>query len=1366
MKTTFTLLISCLLSFLLQGTGSLIASELKASEFEAMGSETKASMIIADVEAVPGEEVTIPITVEGFEKVNVIQIYLYFNKSVTRCISVENLHPSVSNAMTNINDSLFMLSWYNISRSANIPDGGKLLDLRFKFCTDAAACEANDSYTDLFFIPSHTFINGPGPDFESIPLTLVNGSISARDMSVVYLDVDVEGKGNVMVDGNAYSGPVSAEAGSTLSLDAVPEGDWVFEGWSGAVSGSSSSVDILMDGDREVSAKFVEPEPETPDPEAVAVTFNLYDEEGEGVTGATITLDGNTNAGGSYSFDGVLPGTYDFKVVKTGYQSQTGQIEVNEEDVTKDIVLKEKYYTVDFEVADGNGGLRAQAGGESIASGEKVQEGRDVRFTADPADGYAVKEWWINGSTVSGNTNKSLTIKDLNTNTHVAVEFAQPTYRLTVLAGPEEGGFVEVSPERSSYEAGTKVTLKASAAETWQFVHWKGQDGKVRSTNSSYTHTIASHDEILTAVFETAGYQISTTASPRSGGSVSGSGGYTHGEEVTVEASPAEGYYFVNWTENGGELTSEKSFSFTADKNRDLVANFGRFTYDVVFDVRDDHGETIEGARVTLGERTNAPGDYSFSDISFGSHTYKVEKTGYTSFEGELELSDNHTEVVNLGIQTFVVDFAVDGSNGTITGRVSGEEIASGDLVQQGQEVKFSALPDEDYQVSQWTLNGEVVPEESGNSFTMDELSENVSVGVSFEDVPYELTMVVEPEGAGDVGADPDLEHYKAGDRLNLSANAAEGYDFLHWVTSSEEKVESTEASFSYVMPGQDVSMKAVFEIRTYDITVAVVPQGGGFRLGGGTYDHGERVTVEAVPAGGYSFINWTENDREVSANRRYSFNANKDRKLVANFSADTPETYTVHFDVVCEKDEALADAVVVLDDIENAPGDYTFKNVKPGTYNYKVEKDGFVSGSGEVEVHQGDVTEKLILAQRRFAVDFGVDGDGGSLTARADGTTIEPGGQVGCGESVSFKAEPDTHYRIDSWILNGETVNDHKGNTLVVDDFEDDLSVRVSFAPVNYRLTLNATPANAGRVRVNPDQTTYRPGDEIRTEADAETGYDFVHWVASGEKVESTEASFTFTMPGEDVELTAVFELRTYQIDAVVASDQGGEVSGQGEWTHGDEVTLTARPSEGHRFKRWTEDGSEVSADESYSFIAESERSLEAHFAPLTWKLSFRVQCTGGNEIPDAVVTLDGETFGEGQYDFDGLLSGTYHYTIKREGYAPQEGSVSLSGDDVVESVGLEPDAEPPVDEPEPFEMKVYPNPASEHVWVEFNNKNTFETTLVLYNMEGRVVKQERISQTGNIQARLELYDLAPGLYMLTIQGEKTYPVKRLLIR
>ena len=78
-----------------------------------------------------------------------------------------------------------------------------------------------------------------------------------------------------------------------------------------------------------------------------------------------------------------------------------------------------------------------------------------------------------------------------------------------------------------------------------------------------------------------------------------------------------------------------------------------------------------------------------------------------------------------------------------------------------------------------------------------------------------------------------------------------------------------------------------------HNITVTAIPEEGGSITGAGTFGHGETCTLTATPNAGYYFVNWTENDIEVSSEATYSFAVTGDRDLVANFSQEEPTTVT-----------------------------------------------------------------------------------------------------------------------------------------------------------------------------------------------------------------------------------------------------------------------------------------------------------------------------------------------------------------------------------------------------------------------------------------------------------------------------------------
>lgn len=67
---------------------------------------------------------------------------------------------------------------------------------------------------------------------------------------------------------------------------------------------------------------------------------------------------------------------------------------------------------------------------------------------------------------------------------------------------------------------------------------------------------------------------IAVSPSPSSGGSVTGGGSFNTGSSITIRATPASGYTFSSWTENGTVVSTSATYSFALNGNRTLVANF------------------------------------------------------------------------------------------------------------------------------------------------------------------------------------------------------------------------------------------------------------------------------------------------------------------------------------------------------------------------------------------------------------------------------------------------------------------------------------------------------------------------------------------------------------------------------------------------------------------------------------------------------------------------------------------------------------------------------------------------------------------------------------------------------------------------
>ena len=136
----------------------------------------------------------------------------------------------------------------------------------------------------------------------------------------------------------------------------------------------------------------------------------------------------------------------------------------------------------------------------------------------------------------------------ISDNTEIEAQYANSGMTVTIPAAPSREGhtFTGWSDGTSTYQAGAKVEITSDTKFTAQWTK------------------------------DTVNYTVTVSADPEAGGTVSGSGEYSEGTQVTVTATPATGYHFVNWTENGTEVSTEATFTFNATVDRNLIAIFAK----------------------------------------------------------------------------------------------------------------------------------------------------------------------------------------------------------------------------------------------------------------------------------------------------------------------------------------------------------------------------------------------------------------------------------------------------------------------------------------------------------------------------------------------------------------------------------------------------------------------------------------------------------------------------------------------------------------------------------------------------------------------------------------------------------------------
>jgi uncharacterized repeat protein (TIGR02543 family) len=143
---------------------------------------------------------------------------------------------------------------------------------------------------------------------------------------------------------------------------------------------------------------------------------------------------------------------------------------------------------------------------------------------------------------------------------------------LTVSSNPVAGG---TSIGGGTFAKGASVAVTATPNAGYTFTNWT-ENGVAVSTSASYPFTLTGNRTLVAnfAVIPTGNFAVNLSSSPAAGGSTAGSGSFPTGSTVVVTSTPATGYTFVNWTDNGVIVSTSPSYQFVIAANRTLVANF------------------------------------------------------------------------------------------------------------------------------------------------------------------------------------------------------------------------------------------------------------------------------------------------------------------------------------------------------------------------------------------------------------------------------------------------------------------------------------------------------------------------------------------------------------------------------------------------------------------------------------------------------------------------------------------------------------------------------------------------------------------------------------------------------------------------
>jgi hypothetical protein len=169
---------------------------------------------------------------------------------------------------------------------------------------------------------------------------------------------------------------------------------------------------------------------------------------------------------------------------------------------------------------------------------------------------------------------------NLTSSTNInAVSCASSNFVVSTSSTPIAGGNTTGG---GTFASGTSVTVTATANSGYTFTKWT-ENGTQVSTNASYTFSLSANRSLVANFTQNtvSNFVVSTSSTPIAGGNTTGGGTYASGTSITVTATANSGYTFTKWTENGTQVSTNASYTFSLSANRNLVANFTQNTSSV-----------------------------------------------------------------------------------------------------------------------------------------------------------------------------------------------------------------------------------------------------------------------------------------------------------------------------------------------------------------------------------------------------------------------------------------------------------------------------------------------------------------------------------------------------------------------------------------------------------------------------------------------------------------------------------------------------------------------------------------------------------------------------------------------------------------
>ena len=296
----------------------------------------------------------------------------------------------------------------------------------------------------------------------------------------------------------------------------------------------------------------------------------------EGAQTLKVTLtkegEGTLTATGAADLNAVLEGT-ELTIVATpadGYKLTaltangkdiltTKKLSVREDTEIKATFAKKKNYTVTF-TPEGEGKLTATRNGEPFTSGSPAYEGEKIVITAQPAEGYQIDKWLIGKEEIEATLYTGQTTFECTVGTAdvlIKATFTKKTFAVTLTKEGEGTITATGADDLSAVAYGTELTINATPAEGYELTALTANGTDILATKK----VVVKGATEIKATFTKKTFAVKLTKEGE--GTLTATGAddlnaVPYGTELTIVATPAEGYKLTALTANGTDILATK----------------------------------------------------------------------------------------------------------------------------------------------------------------------------------------------------------------------------------------------------------------------------------------------------------------------------------------------------------------------------------------------------------------------------------------------------------------------------------------------------------------------------------------------------------------------------------------------------------------------------------------------------------------------------------------------------------------------------------------------------------------------------------------------------------------------------------------